>query len=69
MTAPASAAPVQRNEKTMPNTVSKNCAERPATAEGEQQEIAGDDRRQDQRQVDETVEQRLAREAPSGPAA
>ena len=33
------------------------CADRPAPAEGEQQQVAGDDRRQDQRQVHQPVQQ------------
>ena len=37
-------------------------ADRPAPAEAEQQQIAGDHRRQDQRQMDDAVEQRLAPE-------
>ena len=41
----------------------EEAAERPAPAEQQQQQIAGDDRRHDQRQVHERVEQRLAPEA------
>ena len=62
ITAQASAAPVQRKEKTMPKCSVEEGADRPAPAEAEQQQIAGDDRRQDQRQMDEAVEQRLAPE-------
>ena len=58
MTAQASAAPVQRKEKTMPKASVEEGADRPAPAEADQQQVAGHDRRQDQRQVDERVEQR-----------
>ena len=39
-------------------------ADRPAPAERDQQQVAGDDRRQDQRQVHQRVEQALAPELP-----
>ncbi len=49
----ASAAPVQRNAKTMPKYSVEEGADRAAPAEGEEQQIAGHHRRQDQRQMDE----------------
>ena len=63
MTPQASAAPVQRNEKTMPKWSARKAADRPAPAEQDQQDVAGDDRRQDQRQEHEAVEQGVAPEA------
>ena len=45
--------------------IRKKCADRPAPAERDQQQIAGDDRRQHQRQMHDAVEQRLAPEIPS----
>ena len=53
----------------MPNCLVEERADRPAPAEGEQQQVAGDHRRQDQRQVDEPFEQRLAPELARAPAA
>ena len=61
ITPQASAAPVQRNENTMPN-VGEERADDAAPAERDQQQVAGDDRRQHQRQMHEAVEQRLAPE-------
>ena len=55
MTPQASAAPVQRKAKTMPKCSSRKRADRPAPAEGQEQQVAGDHRRQDQRQVHEAV--------------
>ena len=46
----------------------EEAADRPAAAQGEEQQVAGDDRRQDERQVDEAVHQRLARKTRGGPA-
>ena len=63
MTAAASAAPVQRNEKTMPQQASSAWPTRSAPSEGEEQEVAGHDRRQDEGQVHEAVEHGAAREA------
>ena len=40
-------------------------ADRPAPAERDQQQVAGDDRRQDQRQVDQRVQEALAPELPA----
>ena len=48
----------------MPNCSAEEGADRPAPAERDQQQVAGDDRRHDQRQVDERVEQALAPELP-----
>ena len=58
----ASAAPVQRNENTMPKCSVEKRADRAAPAERDQQQIAGHHRRQHQRQVHHAVEQRLAPE-------
>jgi len=48
MTAHASAAPVQRNENTMPNCSARNETDQPAPTKGQQQQISGYDRRQDE---------------------
>jgi hypothetical protein len=60
MTPAASAAPVQRKAKTMPNSA-RMLPMGPARAEGEQQQVARHHRRQDQRQMDQPVEDLLAR--------
>ena len=62
ITPQASAAPVQRNENTMPKVSARNAPIDAAPAERDQQQIAGDDRRQHQRQMHDAVEQRLAPE-------
>ena len=60
ITPQASAAPVQRNANTMPRWSASHAPTSAAAAEGQQQQIAGDDRRQHQRQMDERIENRLA---------
>ena len=62
ITPQASAAPVQRNENTMPNVSARNAPIGAAAAERDQQQIAGHHRRQHQRQMHDAVEQRLAPE-------
>ena len=61
MTPQASAAPVQRNENTMPMSA-RNDADQAPAPERHQQQIAGHHRRQHQRQMHDAVEQRLAPE-------
>ena len=56
ITAAASAAPVQRNEKTMPRLSAEKAAHQSLAPERDEQEIAGHDGRQDQRQMDDAVE-------------
>ncbi len=46
----------------MPKLLGEEGADRPAPTEGDQQQVAGDDGRQDQRQVDQRIEQALAPE-------
>ncbi len=58
----ASAAPVQRNANTMPRWSASHAADQAAAAESQQQQIAGDDRRQHQRQMNQRIEDRLAPE-------
>ena len=60
MIADASAAPVQRNANTMPNQWSSQTADGTALAEQHQQRKADDNRRQDEWQMDDGVDERLA---------
>ena len=62
ITPQASAAPVQRNENTMPNVSARNAPITPRRPNADQQQVAGHDRRQHQRQMHDAVEQRLAPE-------
>ncbi len=48
-----------------PQCVSRNAAHRPVAAEGQQQQIAGHHRRQDQRQMHQPVQRRLAQKPPA----
>ena len=64
MTPQASAAPVQRNAKTMPKCSSEERRRAPP-AEGQEQQVAGHDRRQDERQVDRPSSSWRAPEAPA----
>ncbi len=64
MTAAASAAPVQRNANTTPNACSSRMPAGAPPAEGAKQQVAGDDRRQHERKVDERVQRASAPETP-----
>ena len=59
--AEASAAPVQRKAKTIPQPVVEHAADRSTLAEQHQQCKAHDHRGQYERQVDDRVDQRLPR--------
>ena len=63
MTAQASAAPVQRNEKHDPELLGEKGRRSDPAARSREEQVARHHRRQDQRQVDEGVQERLAPEA------
>ena len=62
MTPQEIAAPVQRNENTMPKWSARKAPTGALRPERDEQQIAGHHRRQHQRQVDKRIEQRLAPE-------
>ena len=64
ITAAASAAPVQRKENVNPQQASKSAPEDSLPSEADQQQPAGDHRRQHQRQMHQRVDQRLAGKSP-----
>ncbi len=65
MTPQASAAPVHRNENEMPNRLLSRGAYGSLPSERQKQQVARYDRRQNERQVQDAVENELAGKAPS----